>query len=171
MGKEITKKKILNSFINQCLVKDYSEITVTSICKKAKIDRSTFYEYFQDQKELLKYLFKELTIDNSNLTKVDLMDHPLDTFIKVAKDPLSDIILKQDKYSNFNEVYVNYFVNYYTKYFEKTGWRSTIPKDLFARVYVNSALSLMQWENMHKKLLSTEKYNYYFHQIIKFPKF
>jgi len=44
--RERTKQKIKDHYIELLMVKSPSEITVSEICKKCRINRSTFYEYY-----------------------------------------------------------------------------------------------------------------------------
>lgn len=171
MTQESTKRRIIVSFVDLLLNLAFSKISITKICNKSAINRSTFYEYFKNRNELLNCTFKMLTISSQHLTTSELLDWPLDTFIKIAKDPLPDIIEKQQHDSTFNQIYQNYFFNYYYGYFRHISWTSTVPAELFARVYVNTALSFVQWEDLNQTKLSTERYNHYFHEIIRIPKF
>lgn len=65
-----TKESIKEAF--QCIIKEknFSKITVTNIIEKARINRSTFYKYYEDKYELRDVLLSETLTDFSN--KIDL---------------------------------------------------------------------------------------------------
>lgn len=54
-----TKEQIKNSFLALLELKKLPQITVTEICKKADINRGTFYLHFKDPYELLEEMQKE----------------------------------------------------------------------------------------------------------------
>ena len=51
-----TVKGIRRTFINMLRVNDYDKITVTALCQNAKINKKTFYRYY----ETLDFLLTEL---------------------------------------------------------------------------------------------------------------
>lgn len=63
---EKTKAKIVKTFIKLCLDKNPHKITITQIVQKAKYNRSTFYEYFNDLDDLYEQVEKEL-LERANI--------------------------------------------------------------------------------------------------------
>lgn len=55
-----TKKVIKESLIELLQHKKIHEVTVTDICKKANINRGTFYTHYKDAYDLLKSIEDEL---------------------------------------------------------------------------------------------------------------
>lgn len=55
-----TKMKIKETFFQLLEKKDYSLITVTELCEKAEINRTTFYKHYLDIHDLLKKLEEEI---------------------------------------------------------------------------------------------------------------
>lgn len=55
-----TKKVIRNSLIDLLQTKEIHQITVTDICKKADINRGTFYTHYKDAFDLLQSIEDEL---------------------------------------------------------------------------------------------------------------
>ena len=55
-----TKKIIKESLIELLQTNDIHQITVTSICNKANINRGTFYSYYKDSFDLLKSIEDDL---------------------------------------------------------------------------------------------------------------
>jgi len=58
-----TKATLLSSLSVLLKKKTFDKITITDICKQAKINRSTFYEHYNEKEDLLKDLIKEATKD------------------------------------------------------------------------------------------------------------
>jgi AcrR family transcriptional regulator len=56
----LTKRLIKDSFLELLNTHSFEEITVSKICDKAEINRTTFYKYFDNQYQLLDVLEKEL---------------------------------------------------------------------------------------------------------------
>ena len=55
-----TKKNLYEALITLMKEKTFEEIKVADICKKALINRSTFYTHYQDKYELLYELINNL---------------------------------------------------------------------------------------------------------------
>lgn len=64
----ITQKLIAKAFKNCLSHSTFNQITVSDIMQAAKIQRQTFYNYFQNKEELLNWIFEnefsEVTLDN-----------------------------------------------------------------------------------------------------------
>ena len=56
-----TVKSIRRAFLSLALTKDPEKISVSDICKKAEINRSTFYSIYFDTADLLEDIEKEMT--------------------------------------------------------------------------------------------------------------
>lgn len=54
-----TKENLHNVFIEMLSEKDYEKITITEICKRAKIDRKTFYSHYNNLNSLLEEMQQE----------------------------------------------------------------------------------------------------------------
>ena len=61
-----TKKTIKDTFIKLLAEKDIKKITVSELCKKADINRATFYRYYLDVYDLLDSIKKEFEIELKN---------------------------------------------------------------------------------------------------------
>ena len=62
-----TKNAIKESFLQIKAVKDYNTITITDICRKAEISRSTFYLHYGNVSEVLDELIDDLMANVSGL--------------------------------------------------------------------------------------------------------
>lgn len=52
---------IRQTFTDMLLVKDYDKITVTALCQSAKINKKTFYRYYDDLNALLLEFLEEFS--------------------------------------------------------------------------------------------------------------
>lgn len=64
MGKRIEEKKIIFESLKEALLvllddDVFNKISVTQLVKKAGIARSTFYKYFNDKEDLVRFLIQE----------------------------------------------------------------------------------------------------------------
>ena len=50
-----TRINIANTLNDLCKEKDYARISVTEICKRANVNRSTFYHHFEDKDSILQW--------------------------------------------------------------------------------------------------------------------
>lgn len=64
MGKRIEEKKIIFESLKEALLvllddDVFNKISVTQLVEKAGIARSTFYKYFNDKEDLVRFLIQE----------------------------------------------------------------------------------------------------------------
>ena len=64
-----TKKVIQESFLDLLETKDIIKVTVMELCKKADINRATFYRYYLDVFDLLEKMEEEFVLEYQNSYK------------------------------------------------------------------------------------------------------
>lgn len=57
MKKNDAKENIVNALIELMETKDYNSISITDIVNQAKISRVTYYRYFKEKEDVIKYFF------------------------------------------------------------------------------------------------------------------
>ncbi len=57
MKKNDAKENIVNALIELMETKDYNSISITDIVNKADISRVTYYRYFKEKEDVIKYFF------------------------------------------------------------------------------------------------------------------
>ena len=138
-----TRDKISKVFINLLQSKEISEISVTDICKLAKINRSTFYVNYLDVYDLADQIGKELeqevsflyqeerdTKNNSN-DFLKLFRHIKDnqifynTYFKLKMD--QNFIIREYDYNLSKELYDDKYIDYHMEFF-KAGLNAIIKK-------------------------------------------
>ncbi len=146
--KKETINKIEASLLNLLKEKEISEITVTDICTKTKINRSTFYSNFIDISELANALSLKIEEEIIATYKKNYktLDHLTNLFnhIYLNKDPYQTFYkLNKNKRLNFkkwninlsSKYYDDFFTDYHLEFFE-SGINGLIQK------WLNSDLSL-----------------------------
>ena len=67
-----TRQTIKGILLEELKTKPYSKITVTELCKKAEINRGTFYLHYCDIDDVLDDIFEDFLSDTSSV-----LDHVL----------------------------------------------------------------------------------------------
>ena len=138
-----TRKKISKVFISLLQTKEISEISVTDICRLAKINRSTFYVNYLDIYDLADKIGQELeqnvlslyqeereTNYNSN-NFLKLFKHIKDnqifykTYFKLKMD--QNFIIKDYDYHLSKQIYDDKYIDYHMEFF-KAGLNAIIKK-------------------------------------------
>ena len=141
--KKETKDKISKVFINLLQTKEINEITVTDICKLAKINRSTFYVNYLDIYDLAEKIGQELEQEvaflyqeeknnqNNSNDFLKLFKHIKDnqifykTYFKLNMD--QNFIIKEYDYNLSKELYDDKYIDYHMEFF-KAGLNAIIKK-------------------------------------------
>lgn len=116
-----TKKNIRDAFLELRKKHSVDEIKVNTLCEKAMINKTTFYNHYQDIYELSEELEKEV-LDNflNNFKDIDMMLTDADRFISGMHDVLeaeNDMlrIVFKDKLDELIERIEKQIRNYYAK--------------------------------------------------------
>lgn len=141
-----SQEKIERIFVELIQEKNLNEISVTDICKKANLNRSTFYANYLDVYDLVDkikerlehdvtnlYLDEELNQYNSNnFSKIFLLvkENPLffKTYFKLEFDSIDTF--KQDYRYDINqakEFYNDEYIDYHIEFF-KAGFNAILKK-------------------------------------------
>ena len=138
-----TRDKISKAFVTLLQTKEINEISVTDICKLAKINRSTFYVNYLDIYDLADKIGQELeqevsflyqeekdTQNNSN-DFLKLFKHIKDnqifynTYFKLKMD--QNFIIREYDYNLSKELYNDKYIDYHMEFF-KAGLNAIIKK-------------------------------------------
>lgn len=83
---ELTKRRIVDAFLNYIPEKKWDKITVKDICCSANITRGTFYQYFTDIYDLMEQLesplLEEITDRYEAIPKRTAQSFPMEKFIE-----------------------------------------------------------------------------------------
>lgn len=73
-----TRQTIKDIFLEELKAKPYSKITVTEICKKAEMNRGTFYLHYYDMDDVLNDILEDFLADTSSVLDHILCPYRLD---------------------------------------------------------------------------------------------
>lgn len=132
---KITKKIIKNTLVDMLEDMDINKITVSSLCKRAEINRSTFYNYYDNIYDLLKKIEDEIF----NEIKEDVKKHELD-----GCESFTDTKHILEKIKENKKLYLILAKNYNDKEFFKKV------KDIGKSICIN------RWKRMNPEI--DEKY-------------
>ncbi len=140
-----TAKKMDKALITLLEEKSFGYITVSEICKKAGVNRSTFYLHYENTVDLLnetlRFLmddfsayfnidiknienkFKESSLDELNFI-TDKYLHPYLSYIKDNRRVFSTVLFHSD-YFGFNEVFKRLYDNIFNPILERYNYPPT----------------------------------------------
>ena len=163
-----TKINLYNGLLKLMEEKSFEEIKVTDICNKALVNRSTFYDHFNDKYELFEAYIKYLghlcderlatTINASNINEL---------FIEYIKLLLNEIEKNYDQYkvifnNNYNssikksliDIFTNIIIN---KLFEDYKFEDKAIVKMGVLFYVSGAVSLIEYGFINNLTFDKEK--------------
>lgn len=138
-----TRKKISAAYLS-LLIEDPNNITVTTIVKKANINRGTFYLHFENIKSVEKHIESELA---NNFKELEL------DFRQVQIDKTPEIILKK-----FNEI-LNKDLDFYRLFIcaaSETNLMDTIKKSLL--ISISNNFKIMQYVMNYERFKTVIQY-------------
>ena len=134
-----TAKKMDKALISLLEEKTFEYITVSEICKKASVNRSTFYLHYENTVDLLNetarflindfisyfnvdtkniiYKFKEASLTELNFISDDYL-HPYLSYIKENKRVFTTVLSHADSFG-FNEVFQRLYENIFNPILER----------------------------------------------------
>lgn len=97
-----TKRDLRNAFIELIGEKQFEKITVTEICKRASINKMTFYKHYQDKYTLLDDCLRTVAesvflkcVPNEDFDKI-LNENPVDFFVDLISSVMSECYDKKN---------------------------------------------------------------------------
>ena len=117
--------------------KSFEYITVSEICKKANVNRSTFYLHYENTVDLLDDFAAYFNVDVENITnkfKENSLDelnfisdeylHPYLSYIKENRIAFSTVLLHSVSFG-FNEIFQRLYDNIFNPILERYNYPST----------------------------------------------
>ncbi len=136
----------------------FERISVTDICDKAMVHRTTFYKHFEDKYHLLMYGIKELQNDFSEKSITnENFDNPKQYYLDIFEHVLKYISANQKMYSlvlarNETDSVLSMFSKLVVEDImgklndnEKRGIKHLIPLEIIANFYAGALLSMISW--------------------------
>ena len=103
-----TKKSIENAFIDILNEKSFSKITIEEICKKANVNRMSFYNHYEDKYDLLNVVINNVkeTLVGKFLAEVGT-EFTEEKVMSVLMETTEHIVDFGTKYTNFIYLLIN----------------------------------------------------------------
>jgi len=148
-----TKAQIYRTLNDLLKENTFDEIKVSDICKKSLINRSTFYDHYQDKNDLLnKYIedkkeeIKELLKDKKNYNEIikellTYIDDNKELIIKLKNTRIKDIIIESILVNTNNNI-------------ENIFYSSAIVNTIFYYLLNEKTFNKTEIQNILKKLLN-----------------
>ena len=114
----ITKESIEVAYLELLEEKTEGKITVKEVCERAKVNRTTFYKYYEDAEALSK-LTREHVLDCvENLLKETIPDNHSDTF-----EFISQIIMVINRDNRIRKITLLFHENDFRQQLEELIWK------------------------------------------------
>ena len=154
-----TYKLLSESLLDLLSENKFEDISVTDICEKAMIHRTTFYKHFEDKYQLLKFCVKEFQINFSKENNFDykfnnLTDYYINTmknileFITSPKNKSQFVALLKNNRNSIQTIFHETIVEYVILKLEdvkKNGNEFSVPIPMIAEFYAGAIISVIRW--------------------------
>ena len=154
-----TYKLLSESLLDLLSENKFEDISVTDICEKAMIHRTTFYKHFEDKYQLLKFCVKEFQINFSKENNFDykfnnLTDYYINTmknileFITSPKNKSQFVALLKNNRNSIQTIFHETIVEDVILKLEdvkKTGYEFSVPIPMIAEFYAGAIISVIRW--------------------------
>lgn len=154
-----TYKLLSESLLDLLSENKFEDISVTDICEKAMIHRTTFYKHFEDKYQLLKFCVKEFQINFSKENNFDykfnnLTDYYINTmknileFITSPKNKSQFVALLKNNRNSIQTIFHETIVEDVILKLEdvkKTGNEFSVPIPMIAELYAGAIISVIRW--------------------------
>lgn len=150
-----TQKNIYNALTNLLKKKSFESIKVSDICTEALINRSTFYDHYNDKYELLiDYINNEKKTLEEALKQNTNINNTKEYYIELIKILINHVDSLKELYheiiiNNQNSIVMNILIDVITKDVEKrinNDLQNTIPSKIITKFYVGAVVNVcMEW--------------------------
>lgn len=156
--------------------KSFENIQVTEICERSMIPKSTFYNYFEDKYDLLRYFLKsyedEISAETStpgktNGDSTEVINNLLDHIEKNWRQ-LGKIFRFNTPSGYFYQEYYSFFIDacyrFMLKNFQSYA-RDDLPFELIAKMKAYAVLTVLEWVYFEEHPLSRREIIEWIHKL------
>lgn len=150
-----TQKNIYNALTNLLKKKSFESIKVSDICTEALINRSTFYDHYNDKYELLiDYINSEKRTLEKALEENKNINDTKEYYIELIRILINHVDSLKELYheiiaNNQNSIIMNILIDVITKDVEKrinNNLQNKIPSKIITKFYVGAVVNVcMEW--------------------------
>ena len=165
-----TQKELFNSLERLLKSKAFEDIKVSDICNEALINRSTFYDHYEDKYELLvdfinskKELIMEELKANTNLLNTKAYYMEMIKILLIQLDNQKDLYISILKY-NKNSIVMDIIIDVVTKDVEnriENDINNSIPSEIITKFYIGAVANIgMEYLKNNTKYTREEMFRY-----------
>ncbi|MFC9707161.1 TetR/AcrR family transcriptional regulator [Paenibacillus sp. NPDC056933] len=149
----------------------FSNITITEICDKAMVHRTTFYKHFEDKFALLSFTLTQILQDYLQIDVNERIKEPLQSISKILFGSVLETIVQNQKK---DEVFNNFFIKYIGEIFrqdflelKQRGKYYSLPIKLVAEFHSGVISLLVAWWIHHfEDDVTAEQMDHYYYQLV-----
>ena len=159
-----------NALVELLMQKDFDEITIQELCDRSMISKSSFYNYFEDKYDLLRFFFQTcknaVTQTTDNSYTADAFPRLLDC-AEQYRDVIRDIL----KYNKENSTFRLELAGYFNQVFERLARNmprpgcENIPVEIRCRINAYTFLTIFEWAYSQERVVSREEVTSYLYRL------
>lgn len=165
-------KMLYDAFLGLLTEQPFNKITVAAICKKADLNRSTFYAHFEDKYQLLTCCFSDMITDITDemllSDKIEDLGVHIFEVIKKYHYLYEEIIIKKENYELrdiLHNVIAQDLKNKYLK--GDLVKQKMLEVNIYAECYAGSIISIITWWLRNGMVISVEEMGKHLDGILK----
>ncbi len=175
-----TRTLLTQALLSLMKKKPFEKITITDICEKAMVHRTTFYAHFEDKYDLLRQTMSQFEEPFDSLEIKELsFDGYKNYYMDVAENIFKYVFENRDMFKlliekNKHESFISFFRKSLTEKLEeeltrcqKSGIDIGVPIPVLANLYMGGGISVMLWWIENDIPCSSEKLIEYLDAIIQ----
>lgn len=164
--------KVWHYFLEIMLIekRQFSQIRVGEICKKANIHRSTFYRHFEDKYQLLEYGLGILWHDYFELDEDDKFLMPFQTATSFFQESTAEKLIKRNKTDDeFIKLVDGFFLRKMKESFTNCLKQENLtgfPKELLSLYMVSSIQAIDEWQSSEKQNITSKELDEIYQKLV-----
>lgn len=166
-----TYKLLCNSLLDLLKDTSFDKVSVKDICKKAMVNRSTFYMHFEDKYHLLTYglkgIIEQVTDEDFKSDKMEELAYDVFENVFASKFLYTEILLK-DENSNLKTIFHNQIAQDIK---EKIKQKSNVKEisvtfTIISEFYAAGILSVISWWVKNNMSIPAEVISMHLHELL-----
>jgi len=166
-----TYKLLCNSLLDLLKDTSFDKVSVKDICKKAMVNRSTFYMHFEDKYHLLTYglkgIIEQVTDEDFKSDKMEELAYDVFENVFASKFLYTEILLK-DENSNLKTIFHNQIAQDIK---EKINQKSNVKEisvtlTIISEFYAAGILSVISWWVKNNMSIPAEVISMHLHELL-----
>lgn len=138
-----TETRLKEAFLDLIATEDFTTITVLNLCKKALVNRITFYQHYKDKYDLLNDIFKDMqneaienlpkreSINNLEKNPYKTVSNYLYYFVEAMSKRINLVVSIARHHSEYIYfAFANFFEGRFKEMVENSGIKKTLKYDM-----------------------------------------